>query len=138
MNISVNQLQGTAPVAVLGIEGDLDASNYQDLIAKAKEAYDAGTRHILLDLSQTRFISSSGLVAIHSIALLLRGERLLDLEEGWASFHAIAAGLGAGRQPDPKFLNPQPRVIRTLQVAGLNEAFEIYTDRAAAIASWAA
>lgn len=138
MNISVNQLQGTAPVAILGIEGDLDASNYQDLIAKAKEVYDAGTRHILLDLSQTRFISSSGLVAIHSIALLLCGERPLDLEDGWASLHAVAVGLGGGRQPDLKFLNPQPRVMRALQIAGLNEAFEIYTDRAAALASWAA
>ncbi len=138
MNISVNQLQGPAPVAVLGVEGDLDASNYQDLIAKAREAYDAGIRHIVLDLSQTRFISSSGLVAIHSIALLLSGERPLNLEEGWASLHAVGAGLGAGRHPDLKFLNPQPRVIRTLQIAGLSEAFEVYTDRAAAMASWAA
>ncbi len=138
MNISINRLQGTAPVAVLGIEGDLDASNYQDLIAKAREAFDTGARHIVLDLSQTGFISSSGLVAIHSIALLLRGERPLDLEDGWASLHAVAVGLGAGRQADLKFLNPQPRVMRTLQIAGLNEAFEIYTDRAAAIGSWAA
>ncbi len=138
MNISVNQLQGSVPAAVVCIEGDLDASNYQDLIAKAREAYNAGTRHILLDLSQTRFISSSGLVAIHSIALLLRGERPLDLEQGWSSLHAVAGGLGSGRQPYLKFLNPQPKVNRALEIAGMDEAFEIYTDRAEAIASWAA
>ena len=138
MNISVNQLQGSVPVTILGVEGDLDASNYQELIARAKEAYDAGTCHILLDLSQTRFISSSGLVAIHSIALMLRGERPLDLEQGWSALHAVAGGLGAGRQPGLKFLNPQPRVNRALAIAGLDEAFEIYIDQSAAIASWAA
>ena len=138
MNISVSQLQGSEPVAVLCIEGDLDASNYQDLIAKARAAYDAGTRHFLLDLSQTRFVSSSGLVAIHSIALMLRGERPLDLEQGWSSLRAVAGGLGAGRQHGLKFLNPQPKVNRTLAMAGMDEAFEIYADQDAAIASWAA
>ena len=138
MNISVNQLQGTVPVTVLGVAGDLDASNYQDLIAKAREAYAAGARRILLDLSQTRYVSSSGLVAIHSIALLLRGEYPLDPAQGWSALHAVAEGLSGGCQAGLKFLNPQPKVNRIFEMAGLKDSFDIYSDLGTALASWAA
>jgi anti-anti-sigma regulatory factor len=136
MDISVNQAQGRVPVAILGIQGDLDASNYQDLIAKAKEIYSAGTRHILLDLSNTPFMSSSGMVALHSIALLLRGEQPPDPEHGWAAIHGIGRGLGTGLQQHIKLLNPQPKVGRALEKAGLKEFFEIHTELATAIASF--
>ena len=136
MNISVNQIQGRVPVAVLSVQGDLDASNYQELIATARELYNAGTQRILLDLSSASFVSSSGLVAIHSIALLLRGEQPPDLEQGWSAIHAVGHGLGAGPQPYLKLLNPQPKVERTLEKAGLKEFFEIHADLATAIASF--
>ena len=34
MDITVQQMQGRVPVTILQTHGDLDASNYQDLIAK--------------------------------------------------------------------------------------------------------
>ncbi len=136
MKINVDQAQGRVPVTVLGVQGDLDASNYQELIAKAQEVYRAGTRHILLDLSQTTFVSSSGLVALHSIALLLKGDQPPSPDEGWAAIHSIGRGLGAGLQPHVKLLNPQPKVDRVLEKAGLKEFFQIHTDRATAISSF--
>lgn len=136
MNISVSQATGRVPIAILGIQGDLDASNYQELIARATELYRSGTKDILIDLSDTAFVSSSGLVAIHSIALLLRGEQPPGPEAGWAAMRAVAEGLGAGKQQHIRLLNPQPKVDRTLEKAGLKEFFEIYPDRAAAIASF--
>ena len=136
MNINVNQIQGRVPVDVLSVQGDLDASNYQELIATARELYDAGTHRILLDLSSASFVSSSGLVAIHSIALLLHGEQPPDLEQGWSAIHAVEHGLGAGQQQNLKLLNPQPKVDRTLEKAGLKEFFEIHADLATAIASF--
>ena len=136
MNISVNHIQGRVPVAVLGVQGDIDASNYQELIAKARELNNAGTHQILLDLSKASYVSSSGLVAIHSIALLLRGEQPPELEQGWSAIHAVGRGLGAGPQQHLKLLNPQPKVDRTLEKAGLKEFFEIHADLATAIASF--
>jgi len=136
MNISVSQAQGRVPVAVLSVQGDLDASNYQDLIAKAKDIHRTGTGHILLDLTHTSFVSSSGLVAIHSIAMLLRGEELPDTEHGWASIHAVGQKLPPGAQPYLKLLNPQPKVDRTLEKAGLKGFFEIHTDLSTAVASF--
>jgi len=138
MNITVDQAQGKVSVTILGLHGDLDASNYQDVIAKAREVYNTGTRYLLIDMSDTPYMGSSGLVALHSIAVLLRGEEPPDPESGWNAFHAIARDRDAGRavQQHVKLLNPQPRVDRTLEMTGLKQFFEIYTDLQTAIASF--
>ena len=74
MQITVDQIQSRVPVTVLAIHGDIDASNYEQVIAKGRELYAAGARHLLLDLSDVPFMGSSGVVALHSVALLMRGE----------------------------------------------------------------
>jgi anti-anti-sigma regulatory factor len=136
MNISVREMQGRVPVAILAVQGDLDASNYEDLIAKATEVQSAGRADMLLDLTNMSFISSSGLVALHSIALLMRGEQPPASEEGWSAIRSIHRGLGTGVQQHVKLLNPQPYVERTLGKAGLIEFFEIHTDLDTAVASF--
>jgi len=136
MNISVRQMQGRVPVTMLGVEGALDASNYQDLIAQATEVCKAGAKDLLLDLTNTSFVSSSGLVALHSIALLMRGEQPPSLDEGWGALQSIHRGLGTGVQQHLKLLGPQPYVARTLEKAGMIEFFEIHTDLDTAVASF--
>ena len=136
MNISIEKVQGRVPVAILGVQGALDATNYQELIAKVKEVYGTGTRDILVDLGHTSFISSSGLVALHSIAVILKGEQPPNPEGGWSAIHAVGRGLASGAQQHIKLLNPQPKVERVLEKAGLKELFEIHTDLAAALASF--
>jgi anti-anti-sigma regulatory factor len=135
MNITVNQVQARVPVAVVGVAGALDASNFEDLIAQGKEMHAAGTRHVLLDLTDTSFMSSSGLVALHSITLLMQGKEPPDLEHGWSALHDVG-GAGAGPQQHVKLLNPQPKVDRTLTVSGMKEFYEIYTNRDTALASF--
>jgi anti-anti-sigma factor len=68
MNISISQVQGKVPVTVLKLEGQLDGQTYQDLINKAREAYKAGWRDFLVDMADLTYISSAGLVALHSVA----------------------------------------------------------------------
>ena len=136
MHLTVDQAQGRVPVTILGIHGTLDASNYEDVIAQAKGFYDAGTRYLLVDMSDMTFMSSSGLVALHSIVLLMRGEQLPDPEMGWQAFHSIGHDRDTGVQEHVKLLNPQPKVKQTLQMTGMDEFFEIHTDLQAAIASF--
>jgi anti-anti-sigma regulatory factor len=136
VEISTYQVQGRAAITVLRPHGDLDASNYRDLIAKAQEVYNAGARDIILDLSGIPYMSSSGLVALHSIAVMLRGDKPLDPESGWESFRAIDRDLDRGFQPHLKLLNPQPKVDKVLGMAGFKKLIEIYTDLAAASASF--
>jgi anti-anti-sigma regulatory factor len=136
MDITVSQVQGRVPVTVLQPHGDLDASNYQDLIAIALQAHDDGARDLLLDLSDMPYMSSSGLVALQSIAATLRGEEPLDPEAGWGAYRAIHRDRDAGVQEHLKLLNPQSRVDQVLEMVGFNRFLEVYTDLEAAVASF--
>ena len=136
MQITVDQIQSRVPIAIIAIHGDLDASNYEQVIAKARELYAAGARHLLLDLSDMPFMGSSGVVALHSVALLMRGETPPDPESGWQAFHSIDHARAGGVQQQAKLLSPQPKVGRTLHMTSMDDFFEIYTDKQVAIASF--
>jgi anti-anti-sigma regulatory factor len=128
MDISVSQAQGSVPVTILKIEGELDGQNYQDLITKAQEVYKAGSRDVLLDLSDLTYISSAGLVALHTVALLLRGEELPDTEGGWSAYRSMGRSTEAGVQRHIKLLNPREEVRSVLEMVGFERVFEVYTD----------
>ncbi len=136
MPFTLEQVQGKVPVTVLAIDGELDASNYKDIIAEAEEIYKAGTRCILIDLSETSFISSSGIVALHSITRIFQDKQAPDPEEGWEAFHSIDRNKDSGVQENVKLLNPQPRVNYVLEISGMKKFFEIYTDLEEAVASF--
>lgn len=136
MHISVSQAQGNIPVTVLKLEGELDGQNYQDLIAKAQEVYKAGSRDLLLDLSDLTYISSAGLVALHSVALLLRGEELPDIEGGWSAYRSVGRSKEAGVQRHIKLLNPRPEITSVLEMVGFNQVFEVFTNRDEAVKSF--
>ena len=136
MLVSIDQVEGKVPVSIITLRGELDASNYELLIDKAREVYQSGERYLLLDMSELNFMSSAGLVALHSVALLFRGEAPHDLESGWDAFHAIGRDLDSGFQPSVKLLNPQTRVSDTLQKTGFNRFFEIYSDQQTALDSF--
>jgi anti-anti-sigma regulatory factor len=136
MSFTVKHENTPVPLAVISTHGDIDASNFMDLVHTAEQAYQAGARNILLDLTDTPFLSSSGLVALHSIAMLLRGKPALDPASGWQAIHEMENNLADGVQEHIKLLNPQPRVVRTLERSGLTGFFAVFTDREAALASF--
>jgi anti-anti-sigma regulatory factor len=136
MNITINQAQGNVPVTIIALEGDLDGSNFQDVIAKAKEVYNEGARYLLIDMTNVRFMSSAGLVALHSIALLLRGDTPPDPEAGWNALHAVSHDKDTGIQRHIKLLSPQQRVELVLEKTGLKTYFEIHNALDTAVASF--
>ena len=134
--MSVSTAQGNVPVTVIKVDGQLDGQNYQDLIAKAQELYKAGTRDFLLDLSDLTYISSAGLVALHSMALLARGEELPDTQGGWSAYRSMGRSSEAGLQKHVKLLNPHSEVMGVLDMVGFTNVFEIYTNSDDAIKSF--
>ena len=136
MNMSVSETKGNVPVTVIKIDGQLDGQNYQDLISKAQELYKAGTRDFLLDLSELNYISSAGLVALHSMALLARGEELPDTEGGWSAYRSMGRSSEAGMQKHVKLLNPRSEVMGVLDMVGFSNVFDIYTDLNEAVMSF--
>src|SRR5512143_2265128 len=126
MNISVSQMQGKVPITVLKLDGQLDGQNYQELITKAQELYKAGARDFLLDLSDLTYISSAGLVALHSVALLTRGAELPDMEAGWSTYRSMGRSSEAGIQKHVKLLNPREQVTSVLDMVGFGDLFEAF------------
>lgn len=136
-NITTSQVQGRVPVTILRPHGPLDAGYYRELIVKAEELYQAGTRFIILDMSDVPSVSISGMVALHGIAALLRGEAPLDPEAGWATLHAVTGDLATGGlQARFKLLNLQPQVEQLLTQAGVKCFLAIYSDLETAVASF--
>jgi anti-anti-sigma regulatory factor len=138
LNITIDQVEGRVPVSVLRLEGELDASNYESLIAQTQDLYAAGTRDLLLDLEQLTFISSAGLVGLHRTALIMRGEPLEEAEEGWGAFHAASYDIDSASSPEKhyKLLRPQPLVRKVLDTSGFSELMPIFDDEESAIASF--
>lgn len=140
MEISVERDTAGTPVTIMRLAGELDASNYREVIARVQALYAEGARRLLLDLSDVTFLSSAGLVALHSAALILRGQAPPDPEEGWNVFHTMSDEVEKQVGPDPhlRLLNPQPRVARVLDTSGFSRLLAVDSDRQAALAAFRA
>ena len=133
MNITISQAQGRVPVTIVHLEGRMDGQNYQELIAKVQELFNGGARDFLLDLSDLTYISSAGLVALHSVALLVRGETPPDPQQGWTAVKAMDRGRRGGPQQHVKLLNPRPEVSSVLETTGFTQMFEIFAEQGKAL-----
>lgn len=137
MDISERQVSGDTPVSILTLRGELDAANYLAVIDKVRQIYEDGTPRLVIDLSDVSFLSSSGLVALHSAALLMRGEQPPSPEAGWSAYHAIAKDVEGGFEDCCVLYNPQGRARKTLQMTGFDGFLHIYDDLDEAVASLA-
>ncbi len=136
MEITVSTQQGTVPVTVVQPHGDVDASNYAQLVSKVELLQKDGARNFILDLSDVPFMSSAGLVALHSIAIMLRGERPADPQSGWSALKSIDRSKEAGLQEHVKLLQPQAYVAETFDKAGFTQFFRVFSDLNQAVASF--
>lgn len=136
MQYSTMQVQGRVPVTVLKLDGRLDGASYLDTIAVARDLYERGVRHIVLDLSDVPYVSSAGLVAIQSIAALFRGEQPPDPEMGWQALHAVEHDREGGMQSQVKLVGPQPQVSQVLETVGFTRFLEVYSTLEQAAAAF--
>lgn len=121
-------------LAVLALAGELDGSNFEQVIDAGRALRDAGASKVVLDLSGLTYMGSSGLVAIHSIALLLRGQEPTSPEDGWQALH----DLGGAHDQEAGVLSlagPPPSIERVLDRSGMLGLFVVHPDRATAVAA---
>jgi anti-anti-sigma regulatory factor len=133
--MEITLTQKTAAMAIMHLKGALDGSNYRDLIDEAQKLYDSGVRDLILELSQLTFISSAGISALYRVALIFRGEKQAEMEEGWASYHAISRERESTLQKHVKLASPIEKVQHSLDLVGFTSFFEIHPDVEAAVAS---
>ena len=136
MDITVSTQQGRVPVTIVQPHGDVDASNYTELVEKVEGLFKAGAKDFVLDLSDVPFVSSAGLAAIHSIANMLRGEKAINTEAGWEALKSMDRSRASGMQQHFKMLSPQENVAETFDKVGFTQFLEILTDVQKAVASF--
>lgn len=136
MEITVTSHQGRVPVSVVQPHGDIDASNYTELVKSIEGLIQTGAQDFVIDLSAVPFMSSAGLAGLHTIAMLLRGEKLADPDSGWAVLKSMDRSRDSGMQKHVKLLSPQTGVAETFDKAGFTQFFEIFTDLKKAVASF--
>jgi anti-anti-sigma regulatory factor len=121
-------------VAVLVLDGELDASNYRDLVASGEQLYADGVRTLVLDMADLEYMSSSGIVALHSLALVYRGESAHDPDAGWEALHAVRDDADRGERHDQlRLAGPNEAIGTVLDRTGMNQIMPVFADRAAAI-----
>ena len=125
MEIIIAQEQGRVPVTVMYVDGSLDAVTSDQFQARALEAIDAGHSDLLLDLQKVPYLSSAGLRVINVIYARLNPD-------------SSGTGLLTGKMKSPhlKLLNPTPRVLQVLQMAGYDMFLEIHQNLRDALASF--
>ncbi len=136
MEFTVTTLRGKVPVTVVKPQGDIDASNYTQLVRKVEGLINEGSLDFLIDLSDVPFMSSAGLVALHSLAMTLRGEKPIDPRTGWAALKSTAPSRDRSAQQHIKLLAPQHNVAETIEKAGFDQFFSVFADLKAALESF--
>jgi anti-anti-sigma regulatory factor len=128
MEITVTIQQAREPVAVMRLQGDIDASNFVQIVDKAREIYQNPARNLIIDMSEVPSVSSTGLAAIHKIALLYSG---VPEEKSHPDLtHSSNA------RKHVKLLSPQPAVDKALETAGLKLFFKVFSDLESALNSF--
>jgi len=136
MELTVSIEQAEEPIAIMRINGDIDASNFMEIVNKAQQLYNNPARNLIIDLSEVASVSTTGLVALHKIALVYSG----------VSQEIDADASTKDRRPDfthhsnarkfVKLLNPQPEVDKSLEKAGMKLFFKVFKDLESAIQSF--
>jgi anti-anti-sigma regulatory factor len=136
MELTVSIQQAEEPIAVMQIKGDINASNFLEVVNKAQEIYNNSARNLILDLSEVTSVSTTGLVALHKIALVYSGvPQEIDTEAATKDLRPDFTHHSNARK-FVKLLNPRPEVDKALEKAGMKLFFKIYKDLDSAVQSF--
>jgi anti-anti-sigma factor len=125
---------GSVPVTVMQITGNIDSTTHDVFTLKANELIHDGARHILVDLSQSPFISSAGLRAIH---MLVKKLRMLNPDTNLSEpEYKKKIATGTYKSPHIKLLNLSQETYTAFTLSGFDMFIETYTDKETAIASF--
>jgi anti-anti-sigma factor len=130
LNITASQIQGEVSVTILHLSGHLHGNTEKQLIDRARQAYEDGSTHILLDLSGLEVLTSAGLRAIHNIFNLLTPQSDVTVirQHGEEPY----------KSPYFKLVCPNPDVYYILNIAGFLQNILIYNNMDEAVNSFAA
>ncbi|RPJ20962.1 MAG: STAS domain-containing protein [Chloroflexi bacterium] len=128
LNITASQIQGDVPVTILHLNGHLHGNTERELLDRARQAQEDGSKHLLLDLSAVEVLTSAGLRAIHNIFNLFtpQGDVNVIRQHGEEPY----------KSPYFKLVCPNPDVYYVLNIAGFLQNILIYNNMEDAVNSY--
>ena len=118
LHIGVSREDGEKAVAIMRLQGSLDANTQSTLEDKAREAVDGGAEYLLIDMSGVDYLGSAGMRAIHAITTMLSPN-----EPGMRSSHL-------------KVVNPSPAAAKVFKTLGFDSFIDIHASVDEAIAAF--
>ena len=128
LNITASQVQGDVPVTILHLDGHLHGNTEQNLLDRARQAQEDGSKYLLLDLSNLEVLTSAGLRAIHNIFNIFtpKGDMEMIRQHGDEPY----------KSPYFKLVCPNPNIYYVLNIAGFLQNILIYNNMDDAVNSF--
>lgn len=120
LTITTSQIQGDVSATVLHLAGHLHGVTEQNLVDRARQAYEDGTRHLLLDMSELDVLSSAGLRAIQNIFKLFTPEGDVEIMR--------QHGDEPYKSPYFKIVCAKPEIYYILNITGFLQNILIYNN----------
>ena len=120
LTITTSQIQGDVSATVFHLQGHLHGATERDLIDRARQAYEDGTRHLLLDMSELDVLSSAGLRAIQNTFKLFTPQSDVEVirEHGDEPY----------KSPYLKIVSAKPEIYYVLSITGFLQNIPIYNN----------
>ena len=129
LTITASQIQGEISVTILHLEGHLHGNTEHQLLDRARQAHEDGTKYLLLDLSGLEVLASAGLRAIHTIFNLFTPQSDMELIR--------QHGAEPYKSPYFKLVCPNPQIYYVLNITGFLQNLLIYNNMDDAVKSFA-
>jgi hypothetical protein len=128
LNITASQVQGDVPVTILHLDGHLHGNTEQNLLDRARQAQEDGSKYLLLDLSNLEVLTSAGLRAIHNIFNIFTPKSDMEMirQHGDEPY----------KSPYFKLVCPNPNIYYVLNIAGFLQNILIYNNMDDAVNSF--
>jgi len=128
LNITSSQIQGDVTVTILHLSGHLHGNTENQLLDRARQAYEDGSKYLLLDLSELEILTSAGLRAIHKIFNMFTPQNDVEI------IHQH--GAEPYKSPYFKLVCPSPEIYYVLNIAGFLQNILIYNNMEDAVNSF--
>ncbi len=128
LEISSSQIQGDVTATILHLQGQIDRNTDDQMLDRARESYEDGARHLLLDLSDVDMLTSSGLHAIHTLFRLFTPQSDLD------KMHKQKDD--PYKSPYFKIVCPNPQIYYILNITGFVQNIFVFNSMDDAIKSF--
>jgi anti-anti-sigma factor len=112
--VITSQTQGRVPVTIFHLQDRINLGNAEEMEKAAQEAYEGGTRDLVLDLSLTPSITSAGIRSLVAIYKLFSTDNIK---------HVKLAGVSS-------------QIREIFEIAGITQHIEIFDTTDDAVASF--